>query len=856
MSTVRVRRQNHSCEQCRRSRKACDGYLLNSLVVHEQALDTSLRPCSYCARTGKTCSHNPSWTEAHSIAKTQSALGTGLWPEDYSSAPPTKRRKTNDLFGTQSTNSIGSLDQLPDLSNATTQSTGNDGSLDDMLPAFGPSDANDASFWGDPALSINCSYSLSPNSSVDSACLDIFSNSYPGDVSLSQSFCAMQQTPYHEMWPGNNSIDRVTCSSAVSDQDTTALYESGSTMPTSDENLVCSSHPKQKSSESKETTEGREHRQGLVKRRPIAAQAQPFHVDFGLMAATSNTLITDSLLGIYHDVLENNLACWLSESTCPYQVQSSRQFKAGHDTTASQIGGATWSNQIYHRVVQLDRVARKTGQLQLSRDENRAASKALSLAIMAFATQWSQGKPRDPTPRYDGDESDLDDSALDEGDEFEHNIRESTWEQAKCALQTCSDLESYRVIYAELIFGLVQRPVARVGKIRSNPSAYRGSISQRKLDVTKLLASQNHSVIVERATRKAHTMKFRFEAVDVGFGNSATGEVPTGRLSSESKSTIGLLYWLAVMLDTVSSSISEKPVALADEDCQHEGLPRRSSTSGQSLHQSWEARLFIQDDLEAPSLSLNWPCDLQKAAEAVTRSAPVKVLLFRYVSYLQNSLRKRDFGKPIEDIIRGALLLYEYWNKTYASFFCGLIRDYEVVPPRIKSWFVCIVVPWHLGALMLADLIEFIDNNDMGVHQKSSLRIATSLHQEMREASANELADIANATTPSQDDLSSRQLPNMHFAVNQGSLLTEPWTILLVNAFSKAALHHLEALHKLEEHGTSKSGQMSESVQTAVQRLESCARCLRFLGRKTGVAEDIALVFLDAIRSHRSNRSA
>ena len=93
--------------------------------------------------------------------------------------------------------------------------------------------------------------------------------------------------------------------------------------------------------------------------------------------------------------------------------------------------------------------------------------------------------------------------------------------------------------------------------------------TQQKREVMKMLAIQNQPVYVERATRKVHSMKFRLDAAESGF--SMFGEAPA-KLMAEDRSTIGLLYWLAVMLDTVSSSISEKPVALADEDCQHEAL--------------------------------------------------------------------------------------------------------------------------------------------------------------------------------------------------------------------------------------------------------------------------------------------
>ncbi|KAG9251373.1 uncharacterized protein F5Z01DRAFT_278168 [Emericellopsis atlantica] len=71
------RRQNHSCEQCRRSKKACDGFLINKKqngapVFSNQdsaGASKSTLPCSYCARTNKTCSLNPYWAQQRRASK-------------------------------------------------------------------------------------------------------------------------------------------------------------------------------------------------------------------------------------------------------------------------------------------------------------------------------------------------------------------------------------------------------------------------------------------------------------------------------------------------------------------------------------------------------------------------------------------------------------------------------------------------------------------------------------------------------------------------------------------------------------------------------------------------------------------
>ena len=801
-----------------------------------------LRPCSYCARTRKDCSYNAYWGESQLATPSLKSQS-----EDVSVAR-LKRQRTDSSNETAAASTIA----------GSTYDVDNDELLQDMLQSLETPSSGENILWQGPPLSAGDAFTASPSCSTDIKYAEVFSDcSY--DLSSLPQFAPSTEPTLSQTLSPTQSLPLGSFSSlpAGSDAQSLDLYQepllwlnpgvySGIAY-----NQTSVAQPSIPNDEiwTKDAPE-----QEAAKARAINRRISPFNADHGVMTSMNNTLITDSLLGIYHDVLENNLACWLAEDTCPYKGKAGQQLQTLMPTPVMptnrirQACGATWSNQIYSRVVQLDRVAQRTGQLSLTRGENRAASKALSLAIMAFATQWSQGIQGGS----DYVSARLDMFAQigisrDEQQTFEENVKNSTWEQARQALQECSDLESYRVVYAELIFGLVQKPTApqrRIGQGRPGHVSF----AERKREVMKMLAIQNQPVFVQRATRKVHSMKFRLDAAETGF--SMFGEAPA-KLMAEDRSTIGLLYWFAVMLDTVSSSISEKPVALADEDCQHEALKDDGTNTGTSVNRRWEARLFVQDDLDKPSLSLRWPCSYHDAAEGVARSAPVKVLLFRYISYLQNTLRKREPAKAIEDVISGAMLLYRYWNSTYGAFFRGLIRDYNTIPPRIKSWFVCILVPWNLGALMLADLIEFVDNHNMGFEQTSRSRIAEDLPSVMRKLSADELSDIARVTTPLQHGSGSGQLPDLHFAVNQGSLLTEPWTILLVNAFAKASLYHLEVINALEMKTNLLSDKEGETLRNAVLRIDSCSKCLWFLGRKTSVAADIAAVFLEAIDHYK-----
>ncbi|KAM0689525.1 hypothetical protein Q7P36_010396 [Cladosporium allicinum] len=865
MSNGRIRRQNHSCEQCRRSRKACDGYALNLHSSSSPIPDHRLLPCSYCTKTSKCCSLNLYWGEVvPAAARTLSASSADTQNEALHSVRHIKRQRTSSTTGTDRPITSTAHPFRPSAAPTSTSEARTDANevRHDTLPSFATPSSSNNSYWDDPALRWDGSFDLSPSYPFPAEVPSLPSGSSSGEDVLPYAVhTAPLQTPYQGVPPVNQLPFEYFPNFPISNGSyASSLDVEGSAWLNSTEDPSLQ-YPQANSTQppfpQDETEDIYASEKSALAPRSKRHAISPYSTDYEIMASINHSLITDSLLGIYHDVLENNLACWLSEDTCPYKMKPRRGSELSRikpttpaNNSTRHSGDAAWPNRMIRRVIQLDRAAQKIGQVQLTQSEGKAASKALSLAILAFATQWSQGLVQGRTQQ-----SAWSTNPLDEGNEFEQNVRMSTWDQARRALEDCSQLESYRVVYAELVFGLVQKPSIRQNDTESTPYGHTESILARsRREVTKILATQSQPVFIERATRKIHAMKFRLDIAETGFSAFSDGgaKPQEAELSAEERSTIGLVYWFAVMLDTVSSSLNEKPVTVTDEDCQPEDDVANEANESKSLvHQRWEARLFVQDDLEIPSATLSWPCSYHEAAEAVVRSAPVKVLLFRYISYLQNTLRKRQFGRPIEDVIGGALLLYKYWGMTYGSFFRSLIRDYSNVPPRIKGWFVCIVVPWHLGALMLADFIDFVDSNGLGSEESSRRRKAENLASKIREASASELADIAFVTTPSEKDAGGRQLPDLHFAVNQGSLLTEPWTILLVNAFAKAALYHLGVLDGLETQEALASICAGEKRQRLVRRIDACAQCLWFLGRKTAIAGDIAVLLLKAIKQYK-----
>ncbi|KAI0481678.1 hypothetical protein F4859DRAFT_529436 [Xylaria cf. heliscus] len=847
-----MRRQNNSCDQCRKAKRACDAAPLPLCGGQEER---AARPCSYCYRTKKHCTRY--WACSQSYTNSSGARKGGQ---------ANRRRGVDPRTGTS---------RQPDAAESSAA-----GGLFDITqaPAGHPQDL----FWWNPG-------SLGLGDVVPGG------DGLPGTVPLNGGLyhTAASDTPRDGFGFGDSPMPLSETSSgrhhaAFLDGYIENLDETET--PTSHYGASDSSQAYQDAGRLSITSFRRYGGGSQAGFQAMDGQSSsdwsnisgvslsPFSPQYTMTFKTHNNFISQNLMHVYHDVFEHSLSCWVSEESCPYtMVIRNKNEPLGTvsispnpnllfgNASAQQEWGDVWSNRMYARVIKLDRAAQMTGLIQLTRSEDQAASKALHLSIMAFSAQWAQKSRREQklwsSPTSESQEPDLDEEMT---EEFDRQIQRTFWWQARKALDDCAELECYRVVCAELIFGLTQKPWDNIGaasrrdsdSLPNNPrrpTANAPIMSQ----IHKLLSKDDPPVFIERAARKVYTLKYRMDAGVAGLsqpsrtrpGQSASKQPMT--ISTQDKQTIGFLYWMAVMFDTISASMNQRPVVVADRDCQHDGtddnIPAEQENGGKSPARSsderWAIHLFIQDDPKCPTQPLRWPCSYDAAARAVTRSGPVKILLYRHVSYLQDAIQRGYRGERIEEIIRNAVLVYRYWNTTYGVFFRDLIQNYATVPPRIQSWFFCILAHWHLAALILADLLELVDEAGLGDSRASQVRVASETVENIRGASADELADLARIVTPPDwtqgMPAPEPQVPGFHSAVNKGTILMEPWTIILIRAFSKAFGIQYEKA-QLESQNRDVLSYVGQDVQRRASQCTDCVKALWHLGKKSDMAWNIA----------------
>ncbi|KAK5711160.1 hypothetical protein LTR15_012648 [Elasticomyces elasticus] len=572
--------------------------------------------------------------------------------------------------------------------------------------------------------------------------------------------------------------------------------------------------------------------------------ASPFTSHF-LTEESNRFTIKTGLVKIYHDSMEGALSCWLTERNCPYSA-------AAFDGT--NVWGANWANRIVTRVCDLDRAYSTTGSVS-ARGQQQAA-KVLNSVVMAFASQWSQSSEsssvhpeRSPSSDHNRDNhADLD------VDDFGRNMQTTLWHQASKALFEASENMSFRVILAGIIFSLTQRPMDSV-HMQSCGSA-------QTADPALLFNILNHDgppIALDIALRKLQDHQRRF-ADD---GNASSGGLRTSparlQLSGPHKQTFGLLYWLAVMFDTLSAAVNRRQFAVSDIDSASlytdtgattvsdnnpihidGGSSDIVSVSGVDLWGTYFLHQYSRTG-DVRKQHVRWPCSYTDAASCLADAAPVKVLLFRRVAHLQNLSYSHRSAVEVENGIEAVMAVYDHWNSSYGHFVDDCIRHHEDLPARIQSWYILLAGHWSLAVFILADLIEKLDNAGRTTPSNRSSRQSVNIVGTLRAGSAFNVSELGRCSQSADDEMSFAMSPDFHHAVNKAALLTEPWTMVLVRSFGYAGAFWASKV-------SPNFGQVYCDMESCMvrERLRYCIGALSLLGKKSDMARCAAQVLQQA----------
>ncbi|RMZ77996.1 hypothetical protein DV737_g4113, partial [Chaetothyriales sp. CBS 132003] len=514
-------------------------------------------------------------------------------------------------------------------------------------------------------------------------------------------------------------------------------------------------------------------------------------------------------------------------------VGSESLSSSGHDS-AGHLEAHPWGNRILSRVTSLDEAYAKRN--ALSSSSQREASNVLNLAVMAFAAQWaqavyqSQGNLRDQVPEHGV---------------FERNMQKSLWHKANKALSRATSNPSFKVIFAAVIFAMTQRPMES-----SEVLATSGTPGQSySASLRKIFELDTGTIFLDTAVRKLHDHRRKLQdSEQYGGADAAQG---LRLVKEDDKQTFNLVFWLAIMCDTLVAAMSRRSFVLSDADtnvinekpatrrvsrlsngssCDLDGYSTLSSADSSYLEresQIWGHYFLGQESRigEVRKESARWPCSYTDAAACLADAAPVKVLLFRRAAHLQDLYYQRAPAEDIERAITSTLEVYIHWNNTYGCFISDCVAHHESLPARIQSWYTLLACHWHFAVLLVADLIDKLDEGYMTTASNRLTRKTAEFASALRFRSVYAISDISRCSRYNEE-LSFSQSPDFHHAVNRAALLTEPWTLILVRCFSHAGEVLVKVVLSQQQPGLFT---ITDDLAQARTRLDDCIQALRLL---------------------------
>jgi hypothetical protein len=651
---------------------------------------------------------------------------------------------------------------------------------------------------------------------------------------------------------------------------------------------------------------------------PSGMRMSSLELELHLSNSSTRSIISDGLYRIYRDSLECALSCWLTEWTCPYNVGGRAQFRLNRSQSHSEAGGPGGKGSLgtfFTRICRLDRSLAKWRTRPLSPAEDKAASRVLEITIVAYASQWSQ--LRNPGLSAENGNCDRRDTPPNNSRAFgdkrtmpsdlDRSFQEALWHQARKSLQCCEDKESFRVIFAHLIFSIIQRQLnvqEHARKLRQKIPRYRHrscpSLEQfsHGLDLPATLTSvkvpsegsdsdvdvsvrtkleeldglEGPPVFLETALRQLLCWRRQIGLMSRKAAASSRADMDQSGASSPSqidqdRKSFNMLFWLGVMCDTSSAAVYNRPLVISDEDSAIILPTHPSSTSlgGKDVTHDmeidsnkdvpnlpisdvklelWDAD-FLERKIYHSQSPLRWPCSVADAAAALSEATPCKVLLYRKVASLQALSLRAVSPQTVERYIQQALAVYQHWNQAYGPFIDDCLNHHNELPSSVKSWYVVHIGHWYLGALLLADVIDTIDEDHKSGLNHRELRETISLTHGLRKDNVDAATDLARATCSSDPELGNG-LQDSPYTFDKMALLSEPWTGILTKCFCKTLELLLQWLSacKRANNGTVEAVE-TECLQSQAQ---ICVQALETLGRKSDAAYLAAMLFSDQLR--------
>jgi hypothetical protein len=522
-----------------------------------------------------------------------------------------------------------------------------------------------------------------------------------------------------------------------------------------------------------------------------------------LYEVASKSFIISGLKQIYDNSLENGMSLWGTEQNCPFEDGSISFRKRANREDSS----ALLPTSLYQRAYQLDQAVAPLRTRPLTATEDGWASRALKLAIMAFASRWSHSQMTCFPEKDSLDNIGSQDPTF-ESNEFERLLQQSLYNEAVACIERWSDCDSFRIILAQLLVFFIQKPPDDIDVLdvqkrwtklksrgdserRHGPAGTTNIADDRPNVVTEsscesistdhFTTSQSFRRLMKSDSREnslrnalqhllAWSPKIRTVTKRALLHSRNAGADPSmDQAAMQTSSNFNILFWLGVMCDTAGAALDRGALIISDDDAELHFSERLFSEMSVSRTEpesyNYQTNSSKDNTPKSPAASKLWgeflmhsqmSCEnpflytgsaFVESAEKVLREAsPLKILLMRKVCDLQTLMKENPPPEVVERCINDTLQVCTYWHARFGEFFANCIAQHQTIPFQIRTWYVMLIGHWNLAYLQVANCIEQFDQHLKSDTLQSALRRSSFLTLQLQKEGIYSIASIARVS--------------------------------------------------------------------------------------------------------------
>lgn len=574
--------------------------------------------------------------------------------------------------------------------------------------------------------------------------------------------------------------------------------------------------------------------------------------------------LNNDLMNTYNGAAEQALRCWITNSNTPYLFETDNF----HDP---------WTDKTLHwRVTALDwglkEFARPSITLEYDKSVERTIQETFSSVMIAFAAQWP--RHRRQIAKIEGDT-----------EASEDRIRLELWKNARDKLLASADYPSFRIVLALIVFAWTEKPPSVPAEAHwmsesttlvspqeallecsaVEPSAWQAPAAASSMMLAtagrKLLAFRNKLQSMSRKGIDPWSSRTNHMQSDA----PATLLNPVTLQQQSMKATLlektfHNLFWLGVMIDTETAVLRKQPPVICDDDTDllsQSSLPVFSFSQFSSekiepkpqKRKVWDELILTSSENLKNSFAKSWPSSEEAALRTLAFSAPVKVLLFRYIGRIQAAYWRHSESNKIEALIQQASAVVSHWEEVYEPFLESCIAQHAQLPLSIQSWYTLITAPWNLAVILLVEIVQSVDQAGMSDTVSKWLRAEDKSLGRLRQKACTQTYDLIQAVRRTEE---AKHMKNRLFGGNcaaayenqngpkgmfeyidraGGTVLhSEPWAEIMVHSFSAVAKSEIRLLA-----GYSATFRWQE-LASAQNRAETCLWALYQLSDRSHLA--------------------